>query len=165
MKKLENVFLSIGSNLGNALRNCESAVQRIADVEHFEVVEVSPWYRTEPVGFKKQPWFVNGVIWGVTNLEPVKLLEAIQAVENSMGRERTIKWGPRTIDIDILFYGNKRVNMENLVIPHPELHKRRFVLVPLCDLAPHWIHPEFGVSVKELLAGVSPDGQDLKRIE
>ncbi|MBW2600258.1 MAG: 2-amino-4-hydroxy-6-hydroxymethyldihydropteridine diphosphokinase, partial [Deltaproteobacteria bacterium] len=106
--------------------------------------------KTQPVGFEEQDWFVNGVIEIRTMLEPRALMNAMRGVEDEMGRSRGRKWGPRIIDIDILLYGQAVIEEEGLVIPHAELHKRRFVLVPLNEIASCAIHPRFGLSVKGL---------------
>ncbi|MDO9516409.1 MAG: 2-amino-4-hydroxy-6-hydroxymethyldihydropteridine diphosphokinase [Syntrophales bacterium] len=144
-------FLGIGSNMGNPAANCAAAERHIYDIGGVAVLRCSSLYRTQPVGFEEQDWFVNGVIEVRTALGPRPLMDALLGVEDKMGRVRNGKWGPRIIDIDILFYGQTVINEKNLVIPHPRLHKRRFVLVPLDEIAPHAIHPGFGVSVRGLL--------------
>ncbi len=144
-------FLGIGSNMGNPATNCAVAERHISDIGGVAVLRRSSLYRTQPVGFEEQDWFVNGVIEIRTALGPRPLMDAILGVEDKMGRTRNRKWGPRIIDIDILLYGQGVIDEEDLVIPHPRLHKRRFVLVPLDEIAPHAIHPVFGVSVGGLL--------------
>jgi len=144
-------FLGIGSNMGNPAANCAVAERRLSEVDGVTVLRCSSLYRTQPVGIEEQDWFVNGVIEIRTALGPRPLMDAVLGVEEEMGRVRNGKWGPRIIDIDILFYGQFVVDDEDLVIPHPLLHKRRFVLVPLDEIAPHAIHPAFGVSVRGLL--------------
>jgi len=144
-------FLGIGSNIGDAAANCAAAERHISDIGGVAVLRRSSLYRTQPVGFEEQEWFVNGVIEVRTALGPRPLMDAILGVEDKMGRTRNGKWRPRIIDIDILLYGQVVMDEEDLVIPHPRLHKRRFVLVPLDEIAPHAIHPAFGVSVRGLL--------------
>ncbi len=160
-----DVFLGIGSNLGDPLTNCLNAVKRLSEIEGFSVCCVSSWYKTEPVGYTQQNWFVNGVLKGKSTLAPEKLLRELQKIEDLMGRERTIKWGPRVIDLDILFFGGERVDLPHLKVPHPELHRRRFVLIPLCEIAPEWKLPWFDVTACDLLKGLSDDGQMVKRIK
>jgi 2-amino-4-hydroxy-6-hydroxymethyldihydropteridine diphosphokinase len=150
-------FVGIGSNLGNPIGNCLWAVERISFLDEVEVLQRSSLYRTEPVGFSEQDPFVNCVIEAKTNLSAHFFLKSLQQIENDMGRVREEKWGPRTIDLDILFYGDLTIGDETLLIPHPELHKRRFTLVPLCEIAPYFIHPAFGVSVRELLDGLKDE--------
>ena len=154
-------FLGIGSNIGDAAANCAAAVKRISDVDGVRALRCSSLYKTQPVGFEEQDWFVNGVVEIRTMLGPLSLMNAMQGVENEMGRYRGEKWGPRIIDIDILLYGQAIIEEEGLVIPHAELHKRRFVLVPLNEIASCAIHPVFGVSAKGLLDRL----QDKNKVE
>lgn len=144
-------FLGIGSNIGDATANCATAVKRISDIDGIRALRCSSLYKTQPVGVEEQGWFVNGVIEIRARLGPRALMNAVQSVEDEIGRLRGEKWGPRIIDIDILLYGQVVMEEEGLVIPHSELHKRRFVLVPLNEIAPCAIHPAFGISVKGLL--------------
>jgi len=151
-------FIGIGSNLGEPVHNCDVAIRAMMADRRNRVVEVSPFYRTEPVGKKDQGWFVNAVAALETSRSPRELLEFIQTVEHEMGRERKEKWGPRIIDLDILFYNDQVVRGENLVVPHPRLHERRFVLTPLNDIAPGLRHPLLDKSVAELLSEL-PEGE------
>jgi len=144
-------FLGIGSNMGDPARNCAAAERCIAGLEGITVLRRSSLYRTQPVGVAEQGWFVNGVIEIRTSLSSRSLLDALLMVEDAMGRIRTVRWGPRLIDIDILLYGQAVVDEHDLIIPHPRLHTRRFVLVPLSEIAPHAVHPAFGVSVGGLM--------------
>ncbi|MCG6538363.1 MAG: 2-amino-4-hydroxy-6-hydroxymethyldihydropteridine diphosphokinase, partial [Syntrophales bacterium LBB04] len=105
----------------------------------------------EPVGFIDQEWFINAVVEMRTGLTARVLFKELQAIENLMGRRKLIKWGPRVIDLDVIFYGQEVIDEDNLTIPHPELHRRRFVLEPLHEIAPYMIHPAFGVSIAGLL--------------
>jgi 2-amino-4-hydroxy-6-hydroxymethyldihydropteridine diphosphokinase len=119
------------------------------------VVRVSPVYETEPQEFKNQPWFLNLVAEIQTSLFPMQLLTRLRKIERKLGRKRTVEKGPRSIDIDILLYGESVIDSQDLVVPHPRMHERRFVLQPLADLAPDLRHPVLRRSVKELLAGVT----------
>ncbi len=144
-------FLGIGSNRGDPVRNCAAAWRYISAIEGITVLKRSSLYRTQPVGVVEQDWFVNGVIEVRTALSPRSLLGFLLDVEDVMGRVRTVRWGPRLIDIDILLYGQVIVDETELVVPHPRLHTRRFVLVPLSEIAPHAVHPVFGLSVRGLV--------------
>jgi 2-amino-4-hydroxy-6-hydroxymethyldihydropteridine diphosphokinase len=150
-------YLGIGSNLGDPVQNCREALREISSLKNTRVLRRSSLYRTQPVGNASQEWFVNGVLEVRTAFTASHLLKALQWVEQALGRVRTEKWGPRTIDIDILLFGQEIVETGDLVIPHPEMHKRRFVLVPINEIAPYVIHPRYGVSMKGLLDRLADD--------
>jgi 2-amino-4-hydroxy-6-hydroxymethyldihydropteridine diphosphokinase len=147
---VKTVYLSLGSNMGNRERNLRAALERFAAAE-LEVLRVSPIYETEPVDLAEQGWFLNLVVEGRTDLFPRQLLARTQRIERALGRVRTVPKGPRTIDIDILLYGNAVVRGATLEIPHPRMGVRRFVLVPLADLAPDLRHPVTHRTVREML--------------
>jgi len=151
---LKTVYLSLGSNIGDREGNLRDAIKRLAAPD-LGVLRVSPVYETEPMGVTDQPWFLNLVVEAETTLFPVQLLSRIAKIERAMGRVRTRAKGPRTLDIDILLYGNAVVRTRDLQIPHPRMAERRFVLAPLADLAPTLRHPVLGKSIKELLDGLS----------
>lgn len=146
------VFLGLGSNLGDRMQNLDLAVQRLS-VE-IDVDRISCVYETEPVGYAAQPLFLNAVLSGTTRLDPMALLRLAKQVELELGRVRSFRNGPRAIDIDILIYGDTVVKTGELVIPHPRLAERPFVLVPLAEIAPHEIDPRSGRTFSELLANV-----------
>lgn len=147
---MHKVFLAIGSNLGNKKKNCLVAVEKLKETGII-IEKISKIYITEPWGIKEQPVFANMVISGFTEASPFELLKSIKNIEKEMGREKTIRYGPRIIDIDIIFYDNLILETEHLTIPHPLAHKRYFVLRPLIDIAPDFIHPVLKVKVKKLL--------------
>jgi len=142
------VFLGLGSNLGDRGENIKKAIEHLKDKIRIE--KVSSIIETEPYGFVDQPKFLNCVLKGTTVLSPFELLKFVLDIENKMGRKRLFKWGPRNIDIDILFYDDCVIDTENLKIPHPELHKRLFVLEPLCEIEKDFVHPVLKKSVYEL---------------
>jgi 2-amino-4-hydroxy-6-hydroxymethyldihydropteridine diphosphokinase len=158
--------VALGSNLkssfGDREANLREAVRRIGELG--EVRVVSSFYDTEPVGFLEQPRFLNGALLLETELEPVALLRGLLGVERAMGRIRggrereetkgAIAKGPRVIDLDLLLYGDVVMATEELTLPHPEMQVRRFVLEPLAEIAPEWVHPVLGVTVRELLGRV-----------
>jgi 2-amino-4-hydroxy-6-hydroxymethyldihydropteridine diphosphokinase len=154
-------FVGLGSNIGDPLTRCREAIGYIADIEGIDVLRRSSFFRTEPVGIRDQEWFINAVIEIRTIVEPRELLKALKEIEVYMGRKASARWGPRSIDLDILLYGQQVLHQEDIVIPHPELHKRRFVLEPLFELAPYFIHPAFGVSVRGLMERL----EDPSRVE
>ncbi len=144
-------FVGIGSNMDDPAGQSLKAFDRISTTSGVKLLRKSSFYRTEPVGSLDQDWFINAVAEIRTVMTPHQLLKALQSIEHNMGRIRDETWGPRLIDLDILFYGQEIIQEKDLCIPHPELHKRRFVLEPLCEIAPYVIHPAFGVSIRGLM--------------
>ena len=139
-------YVGLGANLGDREETIRAAVAELPDV-----VAVSPLRETDPVGVTDQPQFLNGVAALETELAPRELLDVLLAIERRLGRERRERWGPRTIDLDLLLYGDEVIDEDGLKIPHPRLHERRFVLEPLADLAPQLVVPGLG-GVEDLLA-------------
>lgn len=144
------IYLSLGSNLGDREKNLETALSELEN-EGIVILKKSSIYETAPWGYEKQPEFLNMAMEGLTLLGPYDLLKLIKEIESKMGRKKTIKYGPRVIDIDIIFYNNIILKSKVLTIPHPLMHKREFVLKPLCEIVPDFIHPELKLSVKEML--------------
>lgn len=155
------VYLSLGSNVGDRAANLNAAIDRIASLG--KVIAVSSFYETEPVEFTAQPWFLNCAVALDTEKMPRQLLAAIFDIEKEMGRRRVQKKGPRTLDIDILLFGNSTIKTKGLTIPHPAMHERRFVLAPLAEIAPEARHPVFKRTVSEL-RDLLPVGQTVKRL-
>jgi 2-amino-4-hydroxy-6-hydroxymethyldihydropteridine diphosphokinase len=152
----QTVFLALGSNLGARRENLRRASAALPP--GVSVLAESPVYETPPWGVTEQPKFLNMVLMVETALEPVALLKHLKEIETRLGRTATIRYGPRVIDLDILFYGNRVLTSPELSLPHPRLHERAFVLVPLADLAPDLIHPTLGKSIRELLETVDKKG-------
>jgi 2-amino-4-hydroxy-6-hydroxymethyldihydropteridine diphosphokinase len=156
------VYLSLGSNVGDRAANLKAAIERL-DVLG-KVVAVSSFYETEPVEFTAQPWFLNCAVRLNTEKMPKQLMAGILEVEQQMGRRRIEKKGPRTIDIDILLFGNSIVETRDLMIPHPAMYVRRFVLEPLAEIAPEARHPVFKQTIREL-RDLLPPGQAVRKTE
>jgi 2-amino-4-hydroxy-6-hydroxymethyldihydropteridine diphosphokinase len=146
----KTVYLSLGSNIGDRARNLQAALQQL-NGPALRILRTSPVYETEPVEFTAQRWFVNLVAEAETELFPMQLLARTSQVERALGRVRGVPKGPRTIDIDIVFYARSVIHSAKLEIPHPGIPARRFVLVPLADLAPNLRHPVTHKTVREML--------------
>jgi len=155
------VYLSLGSNLGDRAKNLQQAISALGNFG--KVLAVSSIYETEPVEVTAQPWFLNCVVAFDTQKMPKQLLAAILAIEQGMGRKRTQHKGPRSIDIDVLLFGNAIVDTATLTIPHPAMHQRRFVLEPMAEIAPDVRHPVFKRTMRELRDALPP-GQGVKKL-
>ena len=149
---LVTVYLGLGSNLGDRQCNLLQALDLLA--EKMRIARISSLYETEPVGWSPQPLFLNAVCQATTSLDPEELLALIKGIEAVLGREPSFPNAPRTMDIDILLYGNQIINTAKLVVPHPRLEERAFVLVPLAEIAPDLVHPVSQRRIKEQLEKV-----------
>ena len=150
------IFLALGSNMGDRQANLRAAIDALEPDVH--PIACSPVYETPPWGYLDQPKFLNQVVKAETHLIPIDLLEYIKEIEVQQGRLETFRNGPRSIDLDIIFYDQEVIDSPPLTIPHPHMETRAFVLVPLADLAPHHQHPILGVSVIDLLAKMDKSG-------
>jgi 2-amino-4-hydroxy-6-hydroxymethyldihydropteridine diphosphokinase len=150
------VYLALGTNLGDRSANLRAAVAALSPA--VMVLEQSPVYETLPWGVTDQPAFLNMVIKGETRQRPQELLKHLKLLELQLGRLTSIRYGPRKIDLDILFYDNLIFDTPALILPHPRLHERAFVLVPLADLAPDQVHPVLGRTIRQLLADLDTTG-------
>ena len=155
--------MALGSNLGDREDNLRRAIAEMISRGTMSVIAMSSVYETQPMYYENQDWFLNCVVAVQTNLKPSALLKCLQAIELGLGRQRNVKFGPRVIDLDILFYGDETVSEPGIEIPHPRLAERPFVLIPLNEIRPKLIHPVFGKSVSELLASLTADEQVVKR--
>jgi 2-amino-4-hydroxy-6-hydroxymethyldihydropteridine diphosphokinase len=147
---MNTVYLALGTNIEPREAHLHRALELLEN-EHINIKQKSSIYQTAPVGFREQADFLNMVIKLETDLAPIPLLDFCQTVEKELGRERTIRFGPRTIDLDILLYNTENKNEERLMIPHPRMHERAFVLIPLREIAPNHIIPELDKNVEELI--------------
>ena len=156
-------FIGIGSNVGDKIRNCGQAITEISRCKQNTLLAQSSLYRTEPIGYTQQDWFINCVIEIETSLTAYQLLHVLEDVELSMGRKKIRKWGPRIIDLDILFFNDEIIRCKELTVPHPEVQNRAFVLVPLCEIAGDYIHPLLNKPISQLMADVG-DKQGIKKL-
>lgn len=153
----ETAFIGFGSNVGDRADFCDRAVTLLSLLPQSHVQGVSLLYETEPVRDGADPgdgWFLNGVIRLVTDVSVRSLMTGLREIERSLGRDEERRSGPRTMDLDLLFYGHRVIDEPGLTVPHPRLHLRRFVLQPLSELDPSWMHPSLGRSISQLLTEV-----------
>ena len=156
------VYLSLGSNLGERENNLRTAIAALADA-NVRVTRVSSFYETEPVDLREQPWFLNCAVQGETELPPLDLLRALRGIESRMGSKKLVSKGPRLIDLDILLYNNQTIETPELQVPHPRMLTRKFVLVPLAEIAPTFKHPRWEGTATELAARVR-DPSEVRRL-
>ena len=154
---LYTAYIGFGSNIGDRLARVQNALHVLSETEGITLQKVSSIYKTDPVGYEAQAEFLNGVVAIQTNLSPLSLLHILKDIEIAVGRQHRLRWGPREIDLDILIYGNLCLQTEKLVIPHPEIHLRGFVLAPLAEIAPHLVHPVFQETIQTLLERLEDD--------
>lgn len=149
---MARVFLSIGSNLGDRVANIQQAVSMLSLDNRIKILKTSSFYETQPWGNKNQPWFINAAMAIEAVLDPEELLSIFQNIEAKLGRKRGLfkKWSERTLDIDILMYDEQIINSKNLIIPHPYMHERAFVLVPMLEVKADLVHPIFNKTISEL---------------
>jgi 2-amino-4-hydroxy-6-hydroxymethyldihydropteridine diphosphokinase len=160
------VYISVGSNLGDKLDNCLKGIAALAESNHSMVLQSSRFFRTSPVDYTDQDWFVNAAVKIGTTQDPLNLLDELLAIQRQMGRKAdTIRFGPRVLDLDILLFDDRVITMPRLTIPHPRMHKRAFVLQPMCDINASIRHPVLGKTVAVLLERLGDDDQHVIALE
>jgi 2-amino-4-hydroxy-6-hydroxymethyldihydropteridine diphosphokinase len=158
-------YIGLGANEGDPQRQLKQAISHLAAAEEIELVKASSFYLNPPLGPPDQPWYVNAVIEVRTRLTPEELLRVLHRVEQDLGRVRRERWGPRVIDLDLLLYNGVILSGPDLSLPHPEMHNRSFVLVPLAEIAPQAWHPALEKTASELLGSLAPeDRESLKKL-
>ena len=157
-------YICIGSNIGQKRLNCQKGIAALNGARESSLTAQSQFYRTEPVDYEDQDWFVNAVVKVETHADPIELLKALMAIEAAAGRRRSaVKFGPRIMDLDIIMYDDLVMCSRELEIPHPRMHKRRFVLRPMCDIGPDVIHPVLQKDMQALLDGLDENQQKVIR--
>lgn len=165
-KNIHTAYIAVGANLGDRIAGCREGVMRLAERGDVEIVHHSPYYYTEPVDYADQPWFVNAVCRVHTCLAPRFLLGRLKAVEATAGRNSgAVRFGPRVLDLDLIFYDQAVMQTRDLVVPHPRMHQRAFVLRPLYDIAADLVHPVFRTCIREMLNDPEVAGQACFRVE
>ncbi|TSB45022.1 2-amino-4-hydroxy-6-hydroxymethyldihydropteridine diphosphokinase [Alkalicoccobacillus porphyridii] len=147
---MANVYISLGSNMEDRYGYIQDAITQLRAVKDIDILMVSSIYETEPVGYVDQPAFLNLVVYLQTSLSPLELLSETQRIELELGRKREIKWGPRTIDLDILLYDQENMKLERLYLPHPRMWQRAFVIIPLLEVAPNLYFKDIGLSIQDI---------------
>jgi 2-amino-4-hydroxy-6-hydroxymethyldihydropteridine diphosphokinase len=151
--KVHAAYIGAGSNIGNKLLNCKNGIIALSRSHDTQIKEWSRFYKTEPVDYKDQDWFINVVVKIETTLDPFQMLKKLKSIEHDAGRiDDPVRFGPRILDLDILLFDDFVTNSSGLIIPHPRMHKRRFVLKPICDIDPAVVHPVFKKEMQDLLA-------------
>lgn len=159
------VFIGVGSNIGAGRLNCSKAADALKGKSDVSFIVQSKFYKTRPLYYKNQDWFVNAVFKINTSLEPFKLLSLLKSIQKEAGRYTDkIRFGPRIIDLDILLYDDLVLDTDELIIPHPRMHERRFVLKPICDIAPDTIHPVLNLSMRQLFNKIDVCSQEVIRL-
>lgn len=153
-----NVAIALGSNLGDSLATLENSLHTLNHISGINLVSCSPWYQTLPVGGPPQPDYLNGCALLAVKITPQQLLDTLLAVERKFGRLRQERDGPRTLDLDVILFDKLIINTPELTVPHPRMHSRAFVLVPLAEIAPDWFDPVTGKTIQQLLEAVDCSG-------
>jgi 2-amino-4-hydroxy-6-hydroxymethyldihydropteridine diphosphokinase len=157
---VHTAYIGAGSNIGDKLLNCKNGISALTNTQDAAVKAWSRFYKTEPVDYKNQDWFINVVVKVETPLAPFELLKTLKSIEKDAGRmDGFLKFGPRVLDLDIILYDDLVANSSELIVPHPRMHKRRFVLRPICDIDPTIVHPVFKKEMQALLDVIDENEQ------
>ena len=152
---MAHAYIGFGSNIDDRFNYITQALQLLVDADDISLIQISSLYETEPVGYEEQGWFLNGVIAIETSLTIQQVLALLKHIEGTVGRQHRERWGPREVDLDLLIYDQCCINTPNLIVPHPEMHQRSFVLVPFAEIAPEVRHPIFQQNIQTLLSNLN----------
>jgi len=156
-------YIGIGSNVGDKAHQCERGISEILKLDRHRLLAQSSLYKTQPIGYSEQDWFINLVIKIETEMDASTLLCSLKEIESRLGRVKTLRWGPRSIDLDILFFNDYKIQTDELTVPHPLIQDRQFVLVPLAEIDPDLTHPVLKKTVQQLLERLKED-QGVERV-
>ncbi|MEJ2657759.1 MAG: 2-amino-4-hydroxy-6-hydroxymethyldihydropteridine diphosphokinase [Desulfobacterales bacterium] len=157
---IHTAYIGAGSNIGNKLLNCKNGIIPLTKLQNTQITEWSKFYQTEPVDYRNQNWFINCVFKIKTDLNPYQLIKTLKSIEYEAGRmDDTVRFGPRILDLDILLFDDIIMDSSGLIIPHPRMHKRRFVLKPICDIDPSIVHPVLKKEMHKLLTALDENDQ------
>ena len=154
---MAHAYIGFGSNIDDRLNYITQALQLLLKVDSVSLIQISSLYETEPVGYEEQDWFLNGVVAVETDLPVHQLLVLLKEIEGRVGRRNRVRWGPREVDLDLLVYDQCCVNTPDLIVPHPEMHQRSFVLVPFAEIAPDALHPIYQQNIRTLLSNLNDE--------
>lgn len=154
---MAHAYIGFGSNISDRLDYITQALQLLLETDNVSLIQISSLYETEPVGYEEQDWFLNGVVAIETDLPVHGLLTLLKETEREVGRQHRIRWGPREVDLDLLIYDQCRINTPDLIVPHPEMHQRSFVLVPFAEIAPGALHPILQQNIQTLLTNLNDE--------
>jgi 2-amino-4-hydroxy-6-hydroxymethyldihydropteridine diphosphokinase len=153
--KMAYAYVGFGSNIDDRLNYIAQALRLLSEADDVSLIQISSLYETEPVGYEEQGWFLNGVVAVETDLPVQQLLALLKEIEKGVGRQHRARWGPREVDLDLLIYDQCCINTPDLTVPHPEMHRRSFVLVPFAEIAPDVLHPIFQQNIRTLLSNLN----------
>ena len=154
---MAHAYIGFGSNINNRLNYITQALRLLLETDSVSLIQISSLYETEPVGYEEQDWFLNGVVAVETGLPIHQFLAALKEIEGVVGRQHRERWGPREVDLDLLLYDQCCTNTPDLIVPHPEMHQRNFVLIPFAEIAPEVLHPIFQQNIRTLLSNLNDE--------
>ena len=154
---MAHAYIGFGSNIDDRLHYITQGLRLLLEADHVSLIQVSSFYETEPVGYEEQDWFLNSVVAVETDLPVHELLALLKEIERHVGRQHRMRWRPREVDLDLLIYDQCCINTPDLTVPHPEMHRRSFVLVPFAEIAPDVLHPIFQQNIRTLLSNLNDE--------